>query len=65
MITVDDRQYKIVRFDRVRLPDGQSELEGVEQLLNANAGIGWDLQLFHDSADGQFRDFYFRRPRAT
>jgi hypothetical protein len=54
-------EYKAVSYDRVNRVQGETEIEGVAKLLNANGTQGWELDRFDDSSDGQYRWLWLKR----
>jgi len=54
-------EYKAVQYDRVNRAQNETEVQGVEKLLNVNGAQGWELDRFDDSADGRYRILWLKR----
>lgn len=54
-------EYKAVSYDRINRPQGETEVEGVEKLLNSNGSQGWELDRFEGPADQQYRWLWLKR----
>jgi hypothetical protein len=57
----DRFEYRVVSYDRANRPGGESEVEGVVRLLNANGAQGWELDRFEDSENDQYRMLWLKR----
>jgi hypothetical protein len=56
----DRIEYRVVSYDRVNRPGGESEVEGTVKLLNANGTQGWELDHFEDT-EGPYRLLWLKR----
>jgi Domain of unknown function (DUF4177) len=58
-------EYKAVPYDLQNRVQGETEIQGILKLLNANGAQGWELDRFLDSPDGRYRNLILKRRNAS
>lgn len=54
-------EYRLVAYDRSAKIEGETEVDGVLKLLNANGSQGYELDRFEDSPDNRYRWIWMKR----